>query len=166
MDRLRRIWEFVMAILESIAAANAAYSVIKTALGNGKETAGLIGAVGKFLSAEEDVKEAVQRKKNSPLTAITGGSEGDWEEFQHLENLRAKRAELESYCRLYAPPGTWDRWQQWQMEARKQRQAAKKAAQAAHEKKMEQIQIAAGILLAITGVIVAIYYLGVYMGKW
>ena len=47
-----------MAILESIAAANAAYSVIKTALGNGKETAGLIGAVGKFLSAEEDVKEA------------------------------------------------------------------------------------------------------------
>ena len=30
-----------MAILESIAAANAAYSVIKTALGNGKETADL-----------------------------------------------------------------------------------------------------------------------------
>ncbi len=52
------------------------------------------------------------------------------------------------------------------MEARKQRQAAKKAAQAAHEKKMEQIQIAAGVLLAITGVVLAIYYLGVYMGKW
>jgi hypothetical protein len=166
MDRLRRIWEFVMAILESIAAANAAYSVIKTALGNGRETAGLIGAVGKFLSAEEDVKEAVQKKKNSPITAITGSSEGDWEEFQHLENLRQKRAELESYCRLYAPPGTWDRWQQWQMEARKQRQAAKKAAQLAHEKNMEQIQIAAGVLLAITGVVLAIYYLGVYMGKW
>jgi hypothetical protein len=155
-----------MAILESIAAANAAYSVIRTALGNGKETAGLIGAVGKFLSAEEDVKEAVQRKKNSPLTAITGGSEGDWEEFQHLENLRAKRAELESYCRLYAPPGTWDRWQQWQAEARKQRQAARKAAQLSHEKKMEQIQIAAGVMLAVTGVVLSIYYLGVYMGKW
>ena len=94
-----------MAILESIAAANAAYSVIKTALGNGKETAGLISAVGKFLSAEEDVRDAVNKKKNSPLTAITGGSEGDWEEFQHLENLRQKRQELESYCRLYAPPG-------------------------------------------------------------
>ena len=77
-----------MAILESIAAANAAYSVIKTALGNGKETAGLIGAVGKFLSAEEEVKEAVQKKKNSPLTAIAGGAEGDWEEFQALEEIR------------------------------------------------------------------------------
>ena len=155
-----------MAILESVMAANAAYSVIRQALSNGKESANLISAVGKFLSAEEDVKEAVQRKKNSPLTAITGGSEGDWEEFQQLEKLKQQRAELESYCRLYAPAGTWDRWQQWQAEARKQRQAARKAAQLAHEKKMEQIQIAAGVMLAVTGVALAIYYLGVYMGKW
>jgi hypothetical protein len=155
-----------MAILESIAAANAAYSVIKTALGNGKETAGVISSIGKFLAAEEDIKDAVNKKKNSPLTAITGGDEGDWEEFQALESIKQKRAELESYCRLYAPAGTWDRWIAWQNEARKQRQAARKAAQAAHEKKMEQIQIAAGVMLAITGVILAIYYLGVYMGKW
>ena len=155
-----------MAILESIAAANAAYSVIKTALGNGKETAGLIGAVGKFLSAEEDVKDASNRKKNSPLAAITGGSEGDWEEFQHLETLKAKRQELESYCRLYAPPGTWDRWQQWQAEARKQRQAAKKAAEKAREERNEAIATGAGILMAIVVVVLAIYYLGVYLERW
>ena len=107
-------------------AANAAFSVIKTALSNGKETAGLIGAVGKFLGAEEDVKEAIKKKKNNPLMTIAGGQQGEWEEFQHLEDLKAKRKELESYCRLYAPPGTWDRWQQWQAEARKQRQAARK----------------------------------------
>lgn len=155
-----------MAILESIAAANAAYSVIKTALGNGKETAGLISAVGKFLSAEEDVKEAVQRKKNSPITAITGSSEGDWEEFQHLEMLRQKRAELESYCRLYAPPGTWDRWQQWQVEARKQRKAAKLAAEKAREERMEFVATLAGIVIAFTVLAVAFYYLGVYLEKW
>ena len=155
-----------MPILESIAAANAAYSVIKTALGNGKETAGLISAVGKFLSAEEDVRDAVNKKKNSPLTAITGGSEGDWEEFQHLENLKQKRQELESYCRLYAPPGTWDRWQQWQAEARKQRQAAKKAAEKAREERNEAIAKATGIGMAVIVVILGIYYLGVYMGKW
>jgi hypothetical protein len=155
-----------MPILESIAAANAAYSVIKTALGNGKETVGLISAVGKFLSAEEDVRDAVNKKKNSALTAITGGSEGDWEEFQHLENLKQKRQELESYCRLYAPPGTWDRWQQWQAEARKQRQAAKKAAEKAREERNEAIATAAGIGMAAIVVILGIYYLGVYMGKW
>ena len=147
-------------------AANAAYSVIRQALSNGKESANLISAVGKFLSAEEDVKEAVQRKKNSPLTAITGGSEGDWEEFQHLENLKAKRAELESYCRLYAPPGTWDRWQQWQAEARKQRQAAKKAAEKAREERMEAIATFAGIGMAVIVVVLCIYYLGVYLEKW
>ena len=155
-----------MAILESIAAANAAYSVIKTALGNGKETAGLISAVGKFLSAEEDVKDAINRKKASPITMITGSSEGDWEEFQHLENLRQKRQELESYCRLYAPPGTWDRWQQWQAEARKQRQAAKKAAEKAREERMEAIATFAGIAMAVIVVVLCIYYLGVYLEKW
>ena len=155
-----------MAILESIAAANAAYSVIRQALGNGKETAGLISAVGKFLSAEEDVKDAINRKKNSPLTAITGGSEGDWEEFQHLENLRQKRKELESYCRLYAPPGTWDRWQQWQAEARKQRQAAKKAAEKAREERMEAIATFAGISMAVIVLVLCVYYLGVYLDRW
>ena len=155
-----------MAILESIAAANAAYSVIRTALGNGKETAGVISSIGKFLAAEEDIKEAVQKKKNSPLTAITGGEEGDWEEFQALENIRQKRAELESYCRLYAPAGTWDRWIAWQNEARKQRQAARKAAEKQREEMMEKIQIATGVILAFTGIILGIYYLGVYMGKW
>ena len=155
-----------MAILESIAAANAAYSVIRQALSNGKETAGLISAVGKFLSAEEDVKEAVQRKKNSPLTAITGGSEGDWEEFQQLENTRAKRAELESYCRLYAPPGTWDRWQQWQAEARKQRKAAKIAAEKAREERMETIATVLGIGFALGFLVLAVWYLGVYLDKW
>ena len=155
-----------MAILESIAAANAAYSVIKTARGNGKETAGLISAVGKFLSAEEDVKEAVQRKKNSPITAITGSSEGDWEEFNHLEMLRQKRQELESYCRLYAPPGTWDRWQQWQAEARKQRKAAKLAAEKAREERMELIATLIGIILALSVIGIGFYYLGVYLEKW
>jgi hypothetical protein len=155
-----------MAILESIAAANAAYSVIKTALGNGKETAGVISSIGKFLAAEEDIKQAVQKKKTSPLTAITGGEEGDWEEFQALENIRQKRAELESWCRLMAPPGTWDRWIKWEAEARKQRQEARKVAAKKREELIDKLQIAAGVVLAFTACIIGIYYLGVYMGKW
>ena len=155
-----------MPILESIAAANAAYSVIKTALSNGKETAGLIGAVGKFLGAEEDVKEAVNRKKNSPLTAIAGGEQGDWEEFQALEDLRQKRQELESYCRLYAPPGTWDRWVSYEAKVRTQRAEAKKAAMKAREQRNEQIAMALAITVAFFTCIAGLYYIGEYMGKW
>lgn len=155
-----------MAILESIAAANAAYSVIKTALGNGKETAGLIGAVGKFLTAEEDLKEAVQKKKNSPITAITGSSEGDWEEFQHLERIREQRKELESYIRLYGRPGQWDRWIAWQAEARKQRQEAKRLAIKQQEERMELLATVAGIVVALSVIGLGLYYLGVYLEKW
>ena len=155
-----------MAILETIAAANAAYSVIRTCIQNGRETADLMSNVGKFLTAEEELKDAVQKKKSSPITAITGGAEGDWEEFQQLEKIKEQRKELESYIRLYGQPGQWDRWQQWQMEARKARQAAKKAAEKAHQERMEAIQVAAGIILAITACVLGIYYLGVYLERW
>ena len=155
-----------MAILESIAAANAAYSVIRTALSNGKETANLMSSIGKFLSAEEDIKSAVDRKKKNPLTAITGGEEGDWEEFQALEDIRAKRAELESWCRLYAPSGTWDRWVSYEAKVRTQRAEAKKAAMKAREKRNEQIAMALAITLAFSTCVAGLYYLGQYMGKW
>jgi cytochrome c-type biogenesis protein CcmH/NrfG len=155
-----------MPILETIAAANAAYSVIRKCLENGREVKDMVGQVGKFLTAEEELQEAVKKKKNSPITAITGGQEGDWEEFQALERIREQRRELESWCRLYAPAGTWARWQSYQVEARKRRQEAKKAAQKAYEKRMEQIQIASGILLAVTVCVLGVYYLGVYLERW
>ena len=154
-----------MPILESIAAASAAYEVIKTAINQGREGAGIIGAVGKFLNAEEDVKEALQKKKNSPLTAIAGGEEGDWEEFQALEKLREQRKELEDYIRE-TRPGQWGRWQQWQVEARKQRAAARRAAEKAREERNEMIAMGAAILLAVSGSVAGIYYLGVYLEKW
>lgn len=155
-----------MPILETIAAANAAYSVIRKCLENGREVKDMVGQVGKFLTAEEELQEAVKKKKNSPITAITGGQEGDWEEFQALERIREQRRELESWCRLYAPAGTWARWQSYQAEARKRRQEARKAAQKAYEKRMEQIQITSGILLAVTVCVLGIYYLGVYLERW
>ena len=75
-----------MLVLETLAAANAAYSIIKKSLEAGREVNDMIGHVGKFLTAEDELKEAVKRKKSNPITAITGGAEGDWAEFQALED--------------------------------------------------------------------------------
>jgi len=155
-----------MPILETIAAANAAYSVIRTCIANGRESADLMKNVGKFLTAEDDIKRAVEKKKKSPLTAITGGEEGDWEEFQALENIRQKRKELESYIRLYGAPGQWDRWQQWQAESRKARQAARKEAERRREELMEKIAIGGGIFFAIIVIVGVLYVVGNRMGKW
>jgi hypothetical protein len=155
-----------MPVLETIMAANAAYSAIKTCLSNGRETADLISNVGKFLTAEEELKERVNRKRNSPLAAITGGEEGDWEEFQQLEDLREKRRELESWIRLYGKPGQWDRWVQWQVDARKQRAAAKKAAEKRKAEILETVQVIMAIVFGIAGVVTGLYFIGRYMGKW
>ena len=155
-----------MAILETIMAANAAYAVIKECISNGKESANLMASVGKFLSAEEEIKEAVQKRKNSPLTAITGGDEGMWEEFQHLETIREQRRELESYIRLYGKAGQWDRWIAWQAEARKQRAAARRAAEKAREERLELFTTIMAILLAALCLLTGVYYIGVYMEKW
>ena len=155
-----------MAVLETIAAANAAYSVIKKCLENGREVSGIVSHVGKFLSAEDDLKDAVKRKKNSPITAITGGSEGDWEEFQALENIQEQRRELESWCRLYGPPGTWDKWQIYQAEARKARRAAQKQKEKEREELIETVMICLGCLFALSGMVALIYVVGRYMEKW
>ena len=155
-----------MAVLETIMAANAAYGVIKKCLENGREVNDMVSHVGKFLSAEDDLKDAVKRKKNNPISAITGGSEGDWEEFQALEKIQEQRRELESWCRLYGPPGTWDRWMSWQAEARVARKAAQKQREKEREEKMEAIMYVVSGLLAIGGAGVLIYFLGRYWEKW
>ena len=155
-----------MAVLETIMAANAAYSVIKKCLENGREVSGMVSHVGKFLSAEDELKDAVTRKKKNPITAITGGSEGDWEEFQALEDIKEKRRELESWCRLYGPPGTWDKWQLYQAEARKARKAAQKQKEKEREELVEVVMMCLGCLFAISGMAAVIVAMGLYMEKW
>ena len=155
-----------MAIIETIMAANASYAILKRCFQNGSEVKDMISHVGKFLSAEDDLKDAVNRKKKNPLTAITGGSEGDWEEFQALEDIKEKRRELESWCRLYGPPGTWDKWQLYQAEARKARRAAQKQKEKEREELMEVIMYSFAGILAVSGMVAVVFSIGRYMEKW
>jgi len=155
-----------VAVLETIMAANAAYGVIKKCLENGREVNDMVSHVGKFLSAEDDLKDAVKRKKNNPISAITGGSEGDWEEFQALEKIQEQRRELESWCRLYGPPGTWDKWQFFQAEARKARRAAQKQKEKEREEFVEAMMYTFSGLLALGGIGAVIWFIGRHMEKW
>ena len=155
-----------MAVLETIAAANAAYSVIKTCISNGRETADLMNHVGKFLGAESALKEAVEKKKKSPLTVITGGEEGDWEEFQALEKIRQQRKELESYIRLYGQAGQWDRWVKWQADARVARRKAAIAAERARRERNEMMVALIGMFTVFGGFVGAIWWIGDKLGRW
>ena len=73
-----------------------------------------------FSTLRTSLKDAVKRKKNSPISAITGGSEGDWEEFQALEKLKEQRKELESLGVDYMDhPAHGTAGYLWQADARK-----------------------------------------------
>jgi len=155
-----------MAIMETIMAANAAYGVIKQCLQNGREVTGLVSEVGKFLHAEETLQEEYKKRQNNPLAKALGKDINDWEHFQHLEEMARKRKELESWCKLYGPPGTWDRWVKFQADARIARKEARRAAEKARE---ERIELIVTLLCVVSGVIAlagVLWWLGRNAGKW
>ena len=155
-----------MAILETIAAANAAYGIIRQCLQNGSEVKGLVGEVGKFLNAGEELQEQYKKRQNNPFAKALGKDVNDWEHFQHLEEIRHKREELESWCRLYAPAGTWDRWQQYQVEARRARKQARIAAEKAREQRIEAVAIGVSILVFLGALGAIFWYIGKSRGLW
>ena len=110
-------------MLAELAAANAAFSVIKQTLANGRELASAGKAIAQFVNAEDEVTEAWQQKRKLILWRKVGGSAGDdLEEFMALEQLRTKKAELESAMKLYGRAGLHGDWVRFQVEARKRRQ--------------------------------------------
>ena len=76
-----------------------------------------------------------------------GKSADDFDEFMALEQISEKRKELESLCRLYAKPGTWEKFIAYESKMRVQRK---------QEADARQRQIAATIRYISWGVIAAI----------
>lgn len=155
-----------MAILETIAAANAAYKIISDCVKNGKEVAGLTTEVGKFLQAEEELTEAHKKYLANPLTKGLGKDSDDWAYFQHLEDLQEKRRELESFTRLHGRPGSWDRWVKYQADARIARKEARKRAEKQRQERIDLIIVILCILGGVLTTAFGIWWLGRVAGKW
>ena len=105
-------------MLAELAAANAAFSVIKTAVQNGKEIAAAGNAISQFVGAKEDL----QRKANKK------GNGSDLEEFMALEQIREREDELKQMMIILGRPGLWSDWQKFQAKARIARREQEEAA--------------------------------------
>jgi hypothetical protein len=116
-------------MLAELAAANAAFSVIKQALANGKE----LSALGSRVFDYFDNKAAIQER----ATKKGGGS--DIEEFMALEQLNAQEVELRERMVYEGRPGMWQDWQKFQAAAARRRREAKE--EAAREVKRRQKQL-------------------------
>ena len=102
-------------MLVELAAANAAFAVIKETVQNG----GDIMAAGQKLFDFFDNKNALQKKANSG---------NDMEAFAALEQIKNNEAELKRMMVYHGRAGLWDDWLKFQKEAKQRREAAEKEA--------------------------------------
>lgn len=102
-------------MLVELAAANAAFAVIKETVQNG----GDIMAAGQKLFDFFDNKNAIQKKANSG---------NDMEAFAALEQIKNNEAELKRMMVYHGRAGLWEDWLKFQKEAKQRREAEEKAA--------------------------------------
>jgi hypothetical protein len=134
-------------MLAEIAMANAAFSVIKSAVQNGRELAQCGKSISDFLSAEDSLKDKAESDKKSIFKKVMGKDTADFESFLALDQIKEQRRQLESHMRLYGRPGLYDSWVEYQGQARKARKAAERQRQKEREELIEAISIFAGVIL-------------------
>lgn len=138
-------------MLAEIAAANAAFSVIKAALANGKE----LSALGSRVFDYFDNKAKIQEK----ATQKGGGS--DLEEFMALEQLKLQEEELRERMIYAGRPGMWTDWLKFQAQAARQRREAKDAATREAIRRREKLeQLAEYIAIGMASIILAALLIG------
>lgn len=138
-------------MLAEIAAANAAFGILRTAISNGKEIADAASAVAQFVGAKESLQRKAQKKG--------GGS--DLEEFLALEKIRQQEDELKQIMIYAGRPGLWHDWQKFQAKARVARREAEIAAAEKRRKIIDGSIIAAfiaGCLAVLTGLALLILH--------
>ena len=128
-------------MLAELAAANAAFAVIKTAVQNGKDIASAGTAIANFVGAKEDLQRKANKKGNS----------SDLEEFMALEQIREQEDQLKQIMIYAGRPGLWGDWQRFQAKARTARRGAEVAAAKRRRKIVDWtlITIISSTLLAI-----------------
>ena len=133
-------------MLEMLVVANSAFAIIKQTIQNGRELSSAGAAIANFVSAEEQLKQDLHKKKNSIWTNFLGKTDNDLEEFMALEEIRVKQEQLREFMQLYGRAGLYNDYVSFCAEARKNRRQAAIDA----EKRKEKIKdIVLKVILAI-----------------
>jgi hypothetical protein len=144
-------------MLAEIAAANAAFAVIKGALANGKELHQLGSRVFDYFDNKAKIQESANKKG--------GGS--DLEEFMALENLRQQEEDLRERMVYAGRPGMWEDWIKFQAQAARRRREEKEAAlKAIKLRKAKMDRLIEYLVLGVASVILAgliVYGIIIYM---
>ena len=139
-------------MLLELAAANAAFAVIKEAVQN----SGDLMAAGDSLFKFFDSKAELQKKAK----ASNGSDRGDLEAFMALEQIRKQEEELKEMMIYQGRGGLWTDWLKFQLDAKKKREAAEREKILKRQRLIGRIKDIAMIIL----IIVLLGGLGIIIG--
>jgi len=147
-------------VLAELAAANAAFSVIKQFVSNGKELSGCAKHISDFVFSKEALEKKAKKKKAKGV----GGS--DLEEFMALEQIKEKEEELKKMMIYLGRPGLWQDWQAFQAEARKSRRYQEKMAEKRRQELIEYIGYGIGAIVILFFAGLLAWFAGKWVGKF
>ena len=149
-------------MLAELAAANAAFGVIKEAIANGKE----IYEAGDALADYFGLKAELQKK------AHEHGYKSDMQAFQAAEQLKSYESSLKQMMIYQGRPGLWDDWLAFQKQMKDSREAAEKAEKAKKAKRKKLLKdwtigivVTIGALSAIGIAVYVLYWVVTAKGK-
>jgi hypothetical protein len=144
-------------MLVELAAANAAFAVIKEAIANSGEIASAARSVIDWFNAKNDLQKKVEEKPPDQRS--------DLEEFFALEELKRQQQELKELMIYKGRPGLWNDWLEFQVKARQSREAIERERiRAAAEKKKKRGELLEQILLGFWLTVLGLVLAGIIMG--
>ena len=127
-------------MLAELAAANAAFGIIKESLQNGGELYALGKQVAGYFDAKSQIEKNAQKK----------GKGSD--EFFAKEQLRQQEEELKELFVYLGRPGLWDDWLQFQADRKKEREAEERDIKAKVAKRRERLyNVFMGLVVTLAG---------------
>ena len=145
-------------MLAELAAANAAFGVIKSAISNSRELVDVGKSIAAFVGAEDDLKAKLDKEQKSPWNKLVGKDASDFESFMAVEKIQQQKAQLESMMRLYGRPGLYDSYIEFCAKARKSR---KEAARQREKERQELMEILTWVFVVVVvwgGISYGIYW--------
>ena len=145
-------------MIAELAAANAAFDVIKQTIQNGQE----IYAAGEALAQYFGLKNEIQKK------AHEHGYKSDLEAFMAAEQLKAQEDELKQMMVWQGRGGMWEDWLSFQAQmkqSREEEEKAKKQAIAKRRKRLIDSLMIGGVCFAALGALGIIIWIFVLLAN-
>jgi uncharacterized membrane protein YraQ (UPF0718 family) len=136
-------------MLAEIAAANAAYAVIKEALANG----GQLHEMGQKLIGYFDASSEIEKKAQA-------SGKSDMELFMAREQLRAQEEELKELLIYQGRPGLWTDWLTFKRDAKLARDAEEKRLREIARKRREALKTWVYAFVIVFGVVTGLIVIG------